>query len=255
MGQMEGTETGASAPPGWYPDPSGQIGWRWWTGDQWTEHVAPMVSPYPTVRESEQQMAAILQARQARLDGFISLAVWIWAAAGAVGLIINWVNVAYYRALWHWWHLAFHAIGNQEHLPPQPARPLWSSLFSLVSLCLLAIEVFFFIWQYRSATVARSSPIPRTAFARMGRGLLVRPRCEPVDALPGHSRLPSPGAPGPAASPLRLGGVSPHTPAFPGCARGPSWCTRRRRRARCRLPCRLCDCRPYWAPNRCRNCD
>ncbi|WP_256788897.1 phospholipid scramblase-related protein [Frankia sp. AvcI1] len=28
-------------PPGWYADPSGQHGSRWWDGSQWTEHTQP----------------------------------------------------------------------------------------------------------------------------------------------------------------------------------------------------------------------
>jgi hypothetical protein len=51
------------------------------------------------------------------------------------------------------------------------------------------------------------SAIPRKALARLGRGLLVCPRCESVDAIPGNSRLPSPSSHGSAPSPLRLGGV------------------------------------------------
>jgi hypothetical protein len=30
-----------SAPPGWYPDPSGAPSWRWWDGRSWTSHIAP----------------------------------------------------------------------------------------------------------------------------------------------------------------------------------------------------------------------
>jgi Domain of unknown function (DUF4328) len=119
-----------------------------------------MVTPYPAGSTSDQRAAAFLQAKQARLDGFIALAVWIWATVGIVGVLVNWANIGYYRALWHWWHVAFHAISTGGHAPAQPTRPLWSFLFSLVSLGLLAIEVLFLIWQHRAASVARSLRYP-----------------------------------------------------------------------------------------------
>jgi hypothetical protein len=119
-----------------------------------------MVTPYPAGGVSDQRAAASFQAKQARLDGFIGIAVWIWAAVGIVDVLVNWANVGYYRALWHWWHAALHAINTQGNVPAQPTRPLWSSLFSLASLGILAIEVAFFIWQYRAATVAKSLRYP-----------------------------------------------------------------------------------------------
>jgi hypothetical protein len=48
----------AAIPPGWYPDPAGGSGKRWWDGSRWTEHVrqpeqqapAPVVGGYtPTI--------------------------------------------------------------------------------------------------------------------------------------------------------------------------------------------------------------
>jgi uncharacterized RDD family membrane protein YckC len=41
--------TGASAPAGWYPDPDGSGGQRYWTGSVWTEHRLPPPPPqyYP----------------------------------------------------------------------------------------------------------------------------------------------------------------------------------------------------------------
>lgn len=84
----------------------------------------------------------------------------LWAAIGAVGLLVNWADVGYYRALWHWWQAALHAIRAGQHAPAQPHSPLWGSLFSLVGLGAVAIEVFFFIWQHRAATVARALRYP-----------------------------------------------------------------------------------------------
>lgn len=35
----------SEVPPGWYPDPSGQPGYRWWDGYAWTEAVTGAVGP------------------------------------------------------------------------------------------------------------------------------------------------------------------------------------------------------------------
>lgn len=35
-----GAPTAAVAPPAWHPDPSGRFEYRWWTGTEWTSHVA-----------------------------------------------------------------------------------------------------------------------------------------------------------------------------------------------------------------------
>ena len=37
----------SATPPGWYPDPSGSRGTRWWDGVQWTQYLAPSTSQTP----------------------------------------------------------------------------------------------------------------------------------------------------------------------------------------------------------------
>ncbi len=34
---------------GWYPDPAGSLGERWWTGASWSEHFRPYQAPGPSV--------------------------------------------------------------------------------------------------------------------------------------------------------------------------------------------------------------
>ncbi|MBB3676712.1 phospholipid scramblase-related protein [Modestobacter versicolor] len=39
--------TQSPPPPGWYPDPAGGAGTRWWDGQGWTEHVQQPPAPAP----------------------------------------------------------------------------------------------------------------------------------------------------------------------------------------------------------------
>jgi hypothetical protein len=45
---MPDVQPPTTAPPGWYPDPSGAHAVRWWDGTAWTDHAAsPPSSPSP----------------------------------------------------------------------------------------------------------------------------------------------------------------------------------------------------------------
>ena len=52
--------------PGWYPDPTGSGGLRWWDGVRWTEHASAGPSPYAPAR------------RRPLPHGTPVYTVWIW---------------------------------------------------------------------------------------------------------------------------------------------------------------------------------
>ncbi len=94
------------------------------------------------------------------------------------------------------------------------------------------------------------SPILGPSLARVGCGLLVRPRGEPVDALPGHSGLPPLGGRTPPSGPLHLVAVPPDR--LP-CTRQAGRSGRRTPSGRSSLPhfnrC-VPGCRPECLPSR-----
>ncbi|WP_044109731.1 DUF2510 domain-containing protein [Mycobacterium canettii] len=47
-----------SIPPGWYPDPSGAPGTRYWDGVGWTPHRAPPAQPMVIIKQSNNVVTA-----------------------------------------------------------------------------------------------------------------------------------------------------------------------------------------------------
>ena len=58
-------------PPGWYPDPAGGRGTRWWDGQGWTDHVQQAAPPPPATPAGVAGMAIGLHVQV--LDGQIVL--------------------------------------------------------------------------------------------------------------------------------------------------------------------------------------
>lgn len=56
-------------PPGWYPDPSGGSGQRYWDGQQWTDVNAPLTSPRVGSKSSPLKTLAIIGAAVFALVG------------------------------------------------------------------------------------------------------------------------------------------------------------------------------------------
>jgi hypothetical protein len=143
-----------ATPQGWYPDPGGQPVWRWWTGTEWSPYWAPMaqaLTPY-------QQSPVTLEASQARLNRPVAIGILVWVGIGIVRVLFDWHYAHSWANQFHWWHQIFDAGAGQpaQPRPPTPLPP-WLALTSLVTI---TVEVFFFIWQYRAARVAKALGYP-----------------------------------------------------------------------------------------------
>ncbi|WP_164990431.1 DUF2510 domain-containing protein [Agromyces albus] len=75
-----------TAPAGWYPEPNGTDGQRWWDGTRWTEYATPLSPPpqaqyasYGRVPQAQAQYAPYGSATAARVaEGTPVDTVWIW---------------------------------------------------------------------------------------------------------------------------------------------------------------------------------
>lgn len=136
-------------PPGWYPDPAGGPGGRWWNGLQWTSDTVPTVPRFPSAAAKD-------------IDDERRGAVWAHRAfwtigAGAVAEAI--ITVAYASSLHHYWvslrgYLDAISAGRQ---PPAPSLPAgYESLAGIIGLLNIGALIVVAVWQYRAATVARN---------------------------------------------------------------------------------------------------
>ncbi len=171
------------APPGWYPDPAGGPGQRWWDGYAWTESTvlpqrppppppwasaSPPQGPPSTVApwaEASQRLATVTTANlvdsELRLAPLARFAVVLPAVYSLFGLIENRANAAAERNAGHQLRLDFHDAGVGKTPPPYHGiTPAYGPyLFLLLILTAIAVVVAC-IWQHRAASAGRALGIP-----------------------------------------------------------------------------------------------
>jgi Domain of unknown function (DUF4328)/Protein of unknown function (DUF2510) len=169
------------APPGWYPDPAGGPGQRWWDGYAWTETVvvpaapevpavpaAPPPPPYqpsPTAYHAPNTPGAArdrvtLVADELRVTPVARLAMALPGLYYLLSVVNLRLHEAQYRMLGHEYHRVYEATQNNR---PAPTVTMPNGLFgglsvviSLIGLVTLGAIVVGCVWQHRAATAARS---------------------------------------------------------------------------------------------------
>lgn len=137
--------------PGWFADPWGGPGLRWWDGTQWTGHVQHAPSPGRAIVDER------VAARWARL-------ALVWAgpaqAAGLVASAFQWTWIA------DNWDRLTRSSSSSPFLSdggPQAA----GAVAQVASVAVLGAAILFLVWFHRAAASARASGLP----ARRGPGL------------------------------------------------------------------------------------
>lgn len=133
----------SATPPGWYPDPSGQHGTRWWDGAGWTQHVGPPTAQMPRPRIAD----------SVRTD---TVFVWLMALLPLITLPLLFVYQPHFR---------FEVIGP-SHVRTVDPRSVYTGGYFLVqgvSVLLYGVDVLLAYFDHRELKrrgVVRPFPWP-----------------------------------------------------------------------------------------------
>jgi hypothetical protein len=107
--------------PGWYDDPTGTGGQRWWNGSAWTEHAGPpAAAPGAPVRQAEVRNG---HATAGFVLGIISMVGNPLAVVSVIGLVLSFVGLN--RA---------NRLGQHGYAPVGRKRAIWGLVLSGLAL-------------------------------------------------------------------------------------------------------------------------
>jgi hypothetical protein len=181
------------APPGWYADPAGGPGQRWWDGYAWNEATivpeAPLTPPPPVAGTPPPQWpnpsappwamaserlashnSAELVATEIRMVNIARFAVAMPAVYFLVGLINQRINATQLLATGRQFRRAYEAAKNGTTAPTVTAHSSFGPLTILVLVITLAAVVVACVWQHRAASAARALGLPATHSPAWGVG-------------------------------------------------------------------------------------
>ncbi len=180
---MSNEQTGyPGAPPGWYPDPAGGPGQRWWDGYAWNEATilpqqaapSPWATAPPPWAVASQGLATYntdaLVTNELHIVPIARVAIAVPALYYAVNLISQRVNSAQLLMTGRQLRQAYDAARNGTAAPPVTTHSNLGSATLLVLVLTLAAVVVACIWQHRAASAARALGLSATHSPAWGVG-------------------------------------------------------------------------------------
>lgn len=170
------------APPGWYPDPAGGPGQRWWDGYAWNEAVAlpqqpppppwtgapppqgPPLEPTPWAVASQRLDAhntSGLVSSELGVAGLARISLSVPAVVGLLNLVLLRTESSRLLQEGQNFKIVWDYTQRGETPPPLTNQSL-SPWFFLLGLLALAAIVVTLIWQHRAASAARALGFPTT---------------------------------------------------------------------------------------------
>ncbi len=168
------------APPGWYPDPAGGPGQRWWDGYAWSEATVlpqhPPPPPWATAgpphapasdapwavaadRLSAHTTRGLVE-RELRMTGAARIAVALPAACSIASFIVYRFHADAYLALGHQLRIDWHDA-QIDKTPPAYHGPAVSTTANLlINLVFVAAAIIALVWQHRATSAGRALGIP-----------------------------------------------------------------------------------------------
>jgi hypothetical protein len=125
------SQTPGHVQPGWYDDPTGPGGQRWWDGTAWTEHARPGAWPggapaAPALRNGHATAGLVL--------GIVSMVGNPLAVVSVIGLVLSFVGLS--RA---------NRLGQHGYAPVGRKRAIWGLALSGLALLLTGtLKAFLF---------------------------------------------------------------------------------------------------------------
>jgi Domain of unknown function (DUF4328)/Protein of unknown function (DUF2510) len=171
-------------PPGWYPDPAGSGGQRWWDGYRWTPYTTPPPPPVPAAGVPGPAGPGSIQPGDATVGWWgagldpvarqlvdaerkaVPTGRWAVVAYAVLSVADLLVLVLHYGGTYHRWDHFFHQINTASQAgQPPPAVPsalAFPPYLFLVSLASIAAAILLLVGQHRAAKAAQRLRLPAT---------------------------------------------------------------------------------------------